>query len=394
MRLLFESLGYGEGDNLGGSSRVAAANAQTLAARGHEVTFLCTNRIDRREALYTDTVERVMEDGIRVVYLRTTTIPWWPGSFGPQYVHGLRARLDRELAQHDVAHLYEYRSALAWGVAAAARRQGVPYVLQPQGTLRTGERSKRLKWVYDRWIGRNLIDGAGCLVAGTTREQQQFVDSGVELERTVVVPNGLKLSGIDPLPKRGSFRAKWGISPKVPMILSVGRLELTKGQDILVEAFCQIDEPGAVLILVGPDHGLMDQLRRMVREAGREDSVILTGPLPEDHEVLEALVDSDIFVQPSRSEAFGMAILEACAASRPLLLSQACQNSDAFKDRAALVVTCTAAGLASGLQQLLEDEGLRARYGAEARVILKEKYTLPIVADRLQTIYENLTGTQ
>ena len=365
-----------------------------LVARGHEVTFLCTNRIDRREALYADTVERVTEDGIRVVYLRTTTIPWWPGSFGPHYVHGLRARLDRELAQHDVAHLHEYRSALAGGLGAAARRQGIPYVLQPQGTLRPGERNQRLKWLYDRWIGQSLLDGAGCLIAATAREQKLFSDSGVELQRTEVVPNGLELLRFDPLPERGRFRDRWGIPPDLQMVLFVGRLDLTKGPDLLVDAFCRLDDPRAVLVLIGPDHGLADKIREMVTEAGREDSVVLTGPLPEDHEVLEALVDSDIFVQPSRFEAFGMSILEACAASRPLLLSQACQNSDAFKDRAALVVPCTVAGLADGLRKLLDDEGMRTRYGAEAHAILEEEYTLPTVAAQLEAIYENLMGTQ
>src|SRR2546428_12043189 len=143
MRILFESLSFGEGDNLGGAGRVTGANARTLAERGHYVTVLCPNRKDKREPLFPDTVEQVTAEGVRVVYLKTTTIPWWPGAFGPHYVHGAGRLLAREVVRHDVVHLCEYRSHLAAAAARAARQARVPYLLHPQGTLRSGEVSHR-----------------------------------------------------------------------------------------------------------------------------------------------------------------------------------------------------------------------------------------------------------
>ncbi len=387
MRILYEALGWGEADNLGGSGRVAQVNARALAARGHQVTFLCTNRRDRRTALYPDTTERITAEEVRVVYLRTTTLPWWPGEFGPHYVHGVAARLRAELAVHDILHLHEYRSHLGAAAARQAARAGVPYVLHPQGTLRPGERSRFLKYVYDRWVGRRLLDGASRIIAGTEREREQIAKAGIPEDRLVVVPNGIDVARFQRLPERGRFRDRHGIPRDAPVVLCVGRLEPNKGQDVLVRSFCEMDVREARLVLIGPDSGLGPRLRRMASACGRQDAVLVTGPLPDDREVVEALVDADVYVQPSRSEAFGMAILEACAASLPLVLSDGCQNAPAFRDRAALVVPCESAAMVDALRRLLEDTALRSRFGAAGRGILEREYALPAVVARLEQVY-------
>lgn len=390
MRILFEALGFGAGDNLGGSVRVAQANARALVARGHQVTYICTNRRDRRTSLFPGTEERITEDGVRVVYLRTLTIPWWPGSFGPHYVHGAARRLEAELRVHDLLHLHEFRSFLAYAAARAARRAGVPYLLQPHGTLRPGERSQRLKRVYDRWLGRPLLEGASRFIADTESERELFAQAGVSRERSVVVPNGLDLTRLEPLPERGRFRARHSIAPESRMVLFLGRLELTKGPDVLLRAFCELQAADAVLVLVGPDHGLAGQLREMIARAARGRSIVMTGPLHDDREVIEAMIDADVFALPSRYDSFGMVVLEACAASRPMLLSEGCQLAPAFRDRAAIVVPCESKAMASGLRRLLDDPGLRARFGAAGREILVRDYTLPAVVSRLETLYREV----
>lgn len=392
MRILYEALGWGDGDNLGGSGRVAQLNARALAARGHEVTFLCTNRRDRRTALYPREFEAWSAEGVRVVYLRTTTVPWWLGELGPHYVHNAAVRLRDEVALHDVLHLHEYRSHLAGAAAAAARAVGVPYVLHPQGTLRPGDRSRWLKLVYDRFVGRMLVGSARRIIAGTFSEREQIAATGVERARISVIPNGIDLGRFERLPKRGRFRARHGITMDAPLVLCVGRLEANKGQDVLVRAFCGLAHPTARLALIGPDSGLRESLRQIATAAGRADAVVVTGPLPGDEDVVEALVDADIYVQPSRNEAFGQAILEACATARPLVLSDGCQNAAAFRDRAALVVPCTPDALGRAIERLLTDAPMREAYGLAARMILEREFTLSSVALRLEQLYASVVA--
>jgi glycosyltransferase involved in cell wall biosynthesis len=387
MRILCEALGFGEGDNFGGSVRVARGNARALAARGHHVTFVCTNRMDKRTPLFPETTERVTPEGIRVVYLRTTTMPLWPGAVGPHFVHGAGAWLAREVPSHDVVHLYENRSHLAAATAAAARVAGVPYLLHPQGALRPGDQSRLIKRIYDRWIGGPLVAGAARVIAGNRAELAQLREAGATPEQALVVPSGVDLARFDALPERGRFRTRHGIAPDAPMILCVGRLEYNKGQDILLEAFCTLGHPDAVLVFVGPDYGLEFQLRQTAAGAGRAATVVFTGPITGDREVLETFVDADVFVQPSRNEQFGMAILEACAVSRPMVLTEGCQIADAFRDEAALVVPCDSGAMAAALGRLLGDHDLRVRFGAAARAILERNYTLPAVAAQLEAVY-------
>lgn len=49
MRIVIVSLGFGRNDNLGGSVRVASTNAVALAKLGHQVSYICTNRIDKKK---------------------------------------------------------------------------------------------------------------------------------------------------------------------------------------------------------------------------------------------------------------------------------------------------------------------------------------------------------
>jgi glycosyltransferase involved in cell wall biosynthesis len=298
------------------------------------------------------------------------------------------ARLRSELAAHDILHLHEYRSHLGAAAATQAADTGIPYVLHPQGTLRPGERSRLLKHVYDRSVGRRLVEAAERIIAGTEREREQIVAAGIPEARVVVVPNGMDVARFERLPDRGRFRDRHGISRDAPLVLCVGRLEANKGQDVLVRAFCELDVPQARLVLIGPNSGMGPRLRRMAAAGGREAAVLVTGPLPDYREVVEALVDADVYVQPSRNEAFGMAILEACAASLPLVLSEGCQNAAAFRDRAALVVPCESGAMAEAVRRLLADPALRARFGAAGRGILGRDFTLPAVAARLEQVYE------
>ena len=85
MKIIISALGFGIGDSLGGSARLSGSNAIELAKKGHEVVFLCTNRIDKKNKLFDSFQEKIIE-GVRVMYLNTFTIPFWYGDLGPHYV--------------------------------------------------------------------------------------------------------------------------------------------------------------------------------------------------------------------------------------------------------------------------------------------------------------------
>ncbi len=108
------------------------------------------------------------------------------------------------------------------------------------------------------------------------------------------------------------LRAELGLAPHQMLIGSVGRLHRSKGMDLLIEAFKAHAPADAVLAILGegPDEALLREL------AAGDGRIRLLGYRSD---VDQALMAFDLFVSPSREEAFPLAILEAMRAGRPVL---------------------------------------------------------------------------
>jgi glycogen synthase len=102
----------------------------------------------------------------------------------------------------------------------------------------------------------------------------------------------------------------------------VGSLKPTKGVDWLLEAFaiCHAEDPSLTLTYVG-DGPLAGPLKTRAEELGVADAMTLTGPLAHDA-ALQLMREHDLLVHPSRSETFGMTIVEAIAAGLPVLVTR------------------------------------------------------------------------
>ena len=138
-------------------------------------------------------------------------------------------------------------------------------------------------------------------------------------------------------------------------------MSFIKGLDLLVEAFAQINSD-ARLVIAGPDDGdgCLERIRSLIADLKLEERVILPGPLF-GKEKLEALVDADLFVLPSRHESFGNAAAEAIACGTPVLVTSECGIAPLVEGRAGNVVACDVESLRDGLARLLGDETLLTR---------------------------------
>lgn len=110
------------------------------------------------------------------------------------------------------------------------------------------------------------------------------------------------------------LRAELGLAPGQLLVGSVGRLHRSKGMDLLITAFKAHAPADAVLAILGegPDEALLKEM------AAADSRIRLLGFRSDVDQALKAL---DLFVSPSREEAFPLAILEAMRAGRPVLSS-------------------------------------------------------------------------
>ena len=124
-------------------------------------------------------------------------------------------------------------------------------------------------------------------------------------------------------------------------ILAAGRLIRQKGFDLLIEAFRQLGDRDARLMIAGsgPEE---EALRRQIAAAGLADRVRLAGYAPDIRPLLD---EARLFVLPSRFEGYGAVIVEALGAGRPVI---ATASTPAVED----VLTDPARGLVVPIEDI------------------------------------------
>ncbi len=294
--------------------------------------------------------------------------------------------LDRNLGDSELIHVHELRSFLTVAARRAARRRGIPYVVSTHGgLLHLGKRHAKV--LFDTFWGSRVIRDAAGLIAVSEMEAEQMRSFGIRNDRIHLLPNPIDTNLYDVLPASGQFRERWGLGTS-KLVLFLGRLNWIKGADLLITAFEKLS--GDVhLVLAGPDDGHRAQLDALLSpELAKR--VTFTGRL--DHaDKLAAFVDADICVVPSRSEIFGMVVLEALACRRGVLLSSACGLIPELEDEECVRVFEN--GNSSDLARKL-DTALGSRHskgGVEAaRQFVLKGFSAEAVAARARSIYTSI----
>jgi len=158
------------------------------------------------------------------------------------------------------------------------------------------------------------------MVAAVTRQLACRLESIKASSKVRVIPHGF--SKMPVLISRDDFRRKQGVVGRRKIVLSVGRLEPIKGQDILLAAWPEVlkQGPDAVLWLVGGG-SLREQLEQQASHLNVMNSVKFFGAV-EAVDVAVYMSAADVFVLPSRSEAFGIVLLEAMAQGLPVVATE------------------------------------------------------------------------
>jgi glycosyltransferase involved in cell wall biosynthesis len=360
VRLLLAIPYYAPAYAFGGSVTVAETIVDDLVAAGHEVTVATTDVLDEHARVTPDLAPR--PDGAQV--LRFANVSHRAAAGVNLYApRGLRSWLRANAARFDVVLLHDVYSAVSVLTARAAERAGVPYALQPLGTLSpAAERGRPLvKRAFLAAWGNRTVARAAALIHSSDDERCDFLAVGADGARLVRLPLPLDL------PATGA-RAE----ADVPTVAYVGRLHAIKRVDRLVEAIALVrrDQPDVVLDVVGPGERVERELRSLAARLGVADAVRFHGYVSVE-EKLHVLARAHVSALLSASEGLPMAALEAMACGTPVVLSEGCHLHEVH-ERAGLVVPGAAADAAAALARLLGDDGLRACLGEGAAAFAQE----------------------
>jgi glycosyltransferase involved in cell wall biosynthesis len=297
----------------------------------------------------------------------------------------LTRRLARHVREFDLVHIHALFSYAALPAALLAHRAGVPYIVRPLGTLnRWGIENRRpwLKKLSFRVLESRILANAAGVHYTSEQERVEAGELGVS-SKPLIIPNAVDLP---------VGQASWPVRPVEgrQVILFLSRFDRKKGIDLLFEAFTQVRKqcPNVLLVLAGS--GDREWVARLRQDAARLDiarDVVWAGFLSGDDK-WAALRAADVFVLPSYSENFGIAVLEALACGCPVVLSdQVGIHREISLAEAGLVTPCRAEDLANALLEVLSDAGLRSRLGANGVRLARQQFSLEAVTRQLSAAY-------
>ncbi len=202
--------------------------------------------------------------------------------------------------------------------------------------------------------------------------------------------------GIDPGPyaavdseTRSAIRAGWGIRPEELAIGTVARLFPQKALHVLLEAYAAYRKRGcrpARLVIVG--RGPLEQdLKSIAARLNIEVDIVWAG-FRED--VPAVMIAFDVFVLTSAYEGFGLVLLEAMAAARPVIATAVSAIPEIVQDNVTGILCPPGdhARIGAAIKQL-EDSNERTRLGLAGKVLAMEQFTLERMVSRTISLYQS-----
>jgi len=292
-----------------------------------------------------------------------------------------RAALDlRRFLQREqvciVQAFFESSHLWAGGVTKALSDARLVWSMRDMGILR--DRKHRIAY--------RLMNGVPDVVFAVSEQVRHSciqVD-GIAPGRVKTIYNGLDL-------------ARWESPPSAPhsgpVITTVGNIRRVKGHDLLIRSAAQLARrfPSASFSIAGnvlePDY--FAELQALVQELGLAARFHFLGGVADTRDHLAA---ADIFVLPSRSEGFSNAIVEAMAASLPVVATDVGGNAEAVKDGVTgyIVPPEDDQALAAAIARLAGDTELAKTMGAAGKSLAAKAFTTEAMMEETVRAYRDL----
>jgi glycosyltransferase involved in cell wall biosynthesis len=278
-----------------------------------------------------------------------------------------------------------------YGCRQALRGTGTPYFVFPHGMLdpwfkRRYPLKHLKKWVYWPWGEYRVLRDAAAVLF-TCEEEKVLARESFWLYRAneVVTGLGTRLPDVDLPRARAEFLAEFRELRGKRIVLFMGRIHPKKGCDLLLQGFAEAfrDDPAWRLAMVGPDQvGWQKKLEAMADGLGIAEQVCWAGPRMGESK-WGALAAAEVFALPSHQENFGIAVAEALACGKPVLISDKVNIwREIEHDQAGIVATDTVEGTAGMLRAWgLLSENDRAGFAERAVACFARHFDMRVCAD-------------
>jgi glycosyltransferase involved in cell wall biosynthesis len=302
----------------------------------------------------------------------------------------------RHAADYHLIHIHAVFSYCSNMAAYIASRLGIPYVVRPLGVLNRWGMEQRRPWLKRlsfSLIERHVLKNAAFVHYTAEQERIEAAQCGFE-DRPMIIPNPVEAPDANGV--KGELRRLYPELRSKRVALFLSRIDRKKGLDLLIPAFAGVlpEIPDAALVIAGDgDATLTESLRQRCRSLGIEKSVYWPGFLSGSAKAA-ALADADVFVLPSYSENFGIAVIEAMALGVPVIVTDqvgVCREVEA--SNAGLVTRPEVGPLQGALVRLLNDGAARVAIGRNGAALAHSQFSPPVVLKKLTQAYDSVLAT-
>ena len=316
--------------------------------------------------------------------------------------------LPRLLREKNISVIHTHALGRIGGIGrVAARFRGVPLVVTIHGgvldlppEIKQGFNQPVGGWEWGKVFGfllqsRRLLVDADAIITCNENEARLLREQ-YPGKRVVVQPHGVPLDIYEQDRREHAFEAFPQIRGK-QILLSVGRIDPVKNQAWLVEHASPVFQkfPRAILVLAGAvtDEAYGEKLRQRIKVLGLEDRIFLTGGLPPNDPRLIGLYQAaEVLLLPSKSETFGLVILEAWATGTMVLSTRTSGACTLIEDgrNGWLFDLDQPETFHQPLAQALSNSDAARRVVRRGGHEVQTQYNINALAGRMKALYEEL----
>lgn len=283
----------------------------------------------------------------------------------------------------DLLHSHGYRSDISGFLAA--KYSGIPIVSTLHGWTPISAKMRAYE-ALDRWCLKKF-DKVLCV---SKVIYTALMKSGFSDKKLIYLHNAVSFDEVDSSCNAEQLKVELGCSPQDTLILSVGRLSPEKGLKVLLLVFKELYTGSKnVKLIIAGDGPQRSELEEIVKELKISEQVVFTGHRDNIQDFYKL---AKLFVMPSLTEGFPMALLEAMQAGLPVIATKVGGIPDIIETgvNGLLIEPDNTNDLGIALKQILSNPIFASNLALNAKNTISARYSAEPWAKQIETVYQDV----